>query len=137
MIIMDLRSTMKVQDLEKIMNMGLRNTMTMDQRKVIAQDQEKIMNMGLRNTMTMDLKKVLTLQMSVEGMEQALGKRVRPLDLEKIMIIMGLRSTMTTQALEKTMIIMRKGLRKAQKKAQKREQRKVLKKDLQKTLRNP
>merc|ERR1719422_2894542 len=113
MIIMDLRSTMIVQDLEKIMNMGL------------------------RNTMTMDLKKVLTLQMSVEGMEQALGKRGRLLDLEKIMIIMGLRSTMTTQALEKTMIIMRKGQRKAQKKAQKREQRKVLKKDLQKTLRNP
>merc|ERR1712227_572342 len=118
--------------------------MTMDLRKVaIAQDQEKIMNMGLRNTMTMDLKKVLTLQMSVEGMEQALGKRGRLLDLEKIMIIMGLRSTMTTQALEKTMIIMRKGLKKAQRKAQKKaqkkvqkreqkkEQRKVLKKDLQ------
>merc|ERR1712029_458799 len=100
--------------------------MTMDQKKVTALVLEKIMNMGQRNTMTMDLKKVLTLQMSVEGMEQALGKRERLLDLEKIMTIMGLRSTMTTQALEKTMIIMRKGLMKDQRRAQKKDPKRKL-----------
>jgi len=66
---MVLRKKGNPQVLEKTMTTtGLRNTMTMDLKKVlglrntmIIQDQEKIMTtMALKNTMTMDLKKEQT-----------------------------------------------------------------------------